>query len=506
MSATGSPAGAGNAGSRPWPSGADEKRVVEAVPKQLLIDGEWVPAASGRRLDVEDPATGEALCSVADGAATDGLAALDAAHRARASWAATPPRQRGEILRRAFEVLMERSDDLALLMSLEMGKPVAEAKGEIAYAAEFFRWFSEEAVRQHGDYRVSPAGGSRLLTLRQPVGPCLLITPWNFPMAMATRKIGPALAAGCTVILKPSELTPLSALALAEVLVGAGLPPGVLNVVVTSEAGPTTEPLLSDPRLRKLSFTGSTAVGRSLLALAARQVLRVSMELGGNAPLLVFDDADLDLAVEGALAAKLRNGGEACTAANRIYVQAGVADTFAARLAARVGGLRVGRGSAEGTDIGPLINARQRDKVTSLVDDAVGRGARPLVGGTPLDGPGYFYPPTVLHDVPPDAALLREEIFGPVAPIVVFGTEDEAVAAANDTEYGLIGYLFTRDLERALRVAESVESGMVGVNQGVISNPAAPFGGVKQSGLGREGGREGIEEYSEVKYVSIRLP
>jgi succinate-semialdehyde dehydrogenase/glutarate-semialdehyde dehydrogenase len=485
---------------------ADEVSALDRVPKQLLVAGEWVDAAGGRTVAVEDPATGQTLTDVADGGPADALAALDAAAEAQPAWAATPTRERGEILRRAFEALMARSEELALLMTLEMGKPLAESRAEIAYAAEFFRWFSEEAVRQYGDYRPAPAGGARLLSLRQPVGPCLLITPWNFPMAMATRKIGPAVAAGCTMVLKPSELTPLSALALADILQEAGLPSGVLNVVVTSEAGAATEPLLADHRLRKLSFTGSTAVGRHLIGLAAGGVLRVSMELGGNAPFLVFDDADLDVAVEGAMLAKLRNGGEACTSANRFYVQRGIADAFVERLAARMRGLRVGRGTDAGVDVGPLINERQRSKVAHLVDDATRRGADALAGGGAVDGPGYFYAPTVLAGVPDTAALLREEIFGPVAPVVVVDDEAEAVDAANDTEYGLVSYLFTRDLDRAFRVGEALQTGMVGLNQGVVSNPAAPFGGVKQSGFGREGGREGIEEYTEVKYLSLRAP
>ncbi len=479
-----------------------EAELIASVPHDLLIGGRWQPAASGATVAVEDPATGATLCEVADGDATDALAALAAAHEAQAAWAATPSRARGEILRAAFEAMTARADELALLMTLEMGKPVAESKGEITYAAEFLRWFSEEAVRITGEYRPAPAGGSRILTVRQPVGPCLLITPWNFPTAMVTRKVAPALAAGCTVVLKPSELTPLSALALAQILTDAGLPDGVLNVVVTTQAGATTEPLIADPRLRKISFTGSTAVGRHLIELSGPQVLRVSMELGGNAPFVVFDDADLDAAVEGAMLAKLRNGGEACTSANRFYVQRAVAEPFAARLAERMAAMKVGRGT-NGVDVGPLINARQRGKVVDLVDDAVARGATALTGGTAGDGPGYFFAPTVLADVAPGSRLVAEEIFGPVAPVLTFDDEAEAVAAANDTEYGLIAYVYTRDLERALRVAEALQTGMVGVNQGVISNAAAPFGGVKQSGYGREGGREGIDEYLEVKYLSI---
>ncbi|HEY1733915.1 MAG TPA: NAD-dependent succinate-semialdehyde dehydrogenase, partial [Acidimicrobiales bacterium] len=471
---------------------------------QLLIGGKWVAAARGRTVAVEDPSTGRTLTEVADGDSTDGLAALAAASEAQASWASTPARERGEILRRSFEALMDNVADLGLLMTLEMGKPIAEAKGEIAYAAEFFRWFSEEAVRIKGDYRPAPAGGSRMITVRQPVGPVLLITPWNFPMAMPTRKIGPAVAAGCTMVLKPSELTPLCALALGRIMTDAGLPAGVLNIVTTTQAGPTTEPIIADPRLRKISFTGSTPVGRHLIGLSGPRVLRVSMELGGNAPFLIFADADLDAAVEGAMLAKLRNGGEACTSANRFYVERPVADEFATRFAARMAGLKVGRGTEDGVTIGPLINDRQRGKVVELVHDAVGRGARTLIGGQAGTGDGYFYEPTVLGDVAADSRLLREEIFGPVAPIVAFDDEAEAVTAANATEYGLVSYLFTKDLDRAVRVSEALESGMVGVNTGIVSNPAAPFGGVKQSGYGREGGFEGIEEYLETKYIAIK--
>jgi succinate-semialdehyde dehydrogenase/glutarate-semialdehyde dehydrogenase len=485
-------------------SAADESRVLGAVANDLLIGGKWRPAASGRTLAVEDPATGRTLVEVADGGASDALAALEAAHAAQPAWAATPPRERGEILRRAFEAILANADDLALLMTLEMGKPVSESKAEIAYGAEFFRWFSEETVRIAGGYSVAPAGGSRIIVMRQAVGPALLITPWNFPMAMGTRKIGPAIAAGCTMVLKPSELTPLSSLALAQVLIDAGLPPGVLNVVNTTDAGGTTAPLLRDPRLRKLSFTGSTAVGKSLIQAASEQVLRVSMELGGNAPFLVFADADLDAALDGAMLAKMRNGGEACTSANRFYVQRDIAEEFATRLAERMGNLKVGRGTDEGVLVGPLINDRQRAKVVRLVDDAVAKGARVLCGGGAVEGPGYFYQPTVLLPVPAEAELLREEIFGPVAPVVAFDHEDQAVDAANATEYGLVAYVYTRDLDRALRLAEGIKAGMVGLNQGVVSNPAAPFGGVKSSGFGREGGREGIEDYLDVKYLAIK--
>jgi succinate-semialdehyde dehydrogenase/glutarate-semialdehyde dehydrogenase len=482
-----------------------ESEVIAAAPKELFIAGAWRPAASGQRLAVEDPATGEPLCEIADAGAEDALAALAAADTAQAQWALHPPRERGEILRRAYELIAARTDELAMLMSLEMGKSLAESRAEVTYANDFLRWFSEEAVRIRGSFSVSPNGRSRLLTMRQPVGPCLLITPWNFPLAMGTRKIGPAIAAGATMVVKPAQQTPLSMLALAAILEEAGLPGGVLNVVTTSHAGQVTDPLFDDPRLRKLSFTGSTEVGRRLAARAMDRVLRVSMELGGNAPLLVFDDADLELAVDQAMMAKLRNMGEACTSANRMYVQAPVADEFARRMAARMEQLRLGRGTEPDTDIGPLIDATQRDKVHELVTDAVERGATVLTGGGPLEGPGYFYRPTVLTDIAPSSRLLREEIFGPVAPIVTFETEEEAIAAANDTEFGLIAYVFTRDLARGLRVVEALDTGMVGLNQGVTSNSAAPFGGVKQSGFGREGGAEGIEEYLSVKYVGVGM-
>ncbi|MBN9102034.1 MAG: NAD-dependent succinate-semialdehyde dehydrogenase [Pseudonocardia sp.] len=481
----------------------DEARVIDAVPTGLFIGGTWRPASGGRTLTVDDPATGKALCEVADASPADGMEALAAATAAQASFAAMPPRERGEILRRAYEIMMERIDDLALVMTLEMGKPLAESKGEITYAAEFFRWFAEEAVRIDGGYAVAPAGTSRFLVQKQPVGVCLLITPWNFPMAMGTRKIGPAVAAGCAMVLKPSELTPLSMQSLAAILAEAGLPDGVLNLVTTSEAGAVMEPLIRDGRARKLSFTGSTPVGKKLLEQCAEKVLRTSMELGGNAPFLVFDDADLDKAVEGAMQAKMRNMGEACTAANRFLVHRSVADVFAEKLAARMGALTVGRGTEEGVQVGPLVNAKGREKVTALVDDALEKGATVVVGGDPVDGPGWFYRPTVLTGVPLEARLSREEIFGPVAAITVFDTDDDAVAAANDTEFGLVSYLFTENITRALRVSEQLESGMVGLNTGLVSNPAAPFGGVKESGLGREGGTVGIEEFLETKYVAI---
>jgi succinate-semialdehyde dehydrogenase/glutarate-semialdehyde dehydrogenase len=479
--------------------------IVDAVPKELLIGGKWRGATGDETFPVENPADGQVLCSVADATPADGLAALDAAVDAQAAWAAHPPRERGEILRGAFELLTERREDLAVVMTLEMGKPLAESRTEITYAAEFFRWFAEEAVRIEGDYSVAPNGQGRLLVMRQPVGPSLLITPWNFPMAMGTRKIGPAVAAGCTMVVKPAGQTPLSMLALADILGEVGLPAGVLNVLTTSSSGAVMEPLIRDGRARKLSFTGSTAVGRTLLEQCAEQVMRTSMELGGNAPFIVFDDADLDAAVNGAMLAKMRNIGEACTAANRFYVQAGVAAEFSTRLAERMGALRMGSGLDDGVDVGPLIDATAREKIGSLVEDAVERGARLLTGGTAGEGPGHFYPPTVLADVAEDARLRHEEIFGPVAPVSSFETEDEVVTAANDTEFGLVSYLFTRDLARAVRVSERLETGMVGLNQGVVSNPAAPFGGVKHSGLGREGGRSGIEEFLETKYVALNV-
>ena len=485
-------------------SSADrEHAVVDAVPTELFINGRWRPATGGGTFDVEDPSTSKVLRAVADATPEDGMAALDAAVGAQSQWAQYPPRERGEILRRAYELMTARQEDLALLMTLEMGKPLAESKGEIAYAAEFFRWFAEEGVRIDGGFATAPNGSGRFLVMKQPVGPSLLITPWNFPAAMGTRKIGPAVAAGCTMVLKPASLTPLSMLALTDILRECGLPDGVLNVVPTSRSSRVMEPLIRDGRARKLSFTGSTEVGRVLLEQCAEQIVRPSMELGGNAPFVVFPDADLDAALEGAMTAKMRNIGEACTAANRFYVHTDLADEFARRLAERMSSLRIGRGTEEGVQVGPLIEAKARDKVQHLVDDAVTRGARVLVGGEPVDGPGYFYRPTVLVDVSPDAEMAQTEIFGPVAPIYTFRTEDEALAAANDTPYGLVSYVYTRDLPRALRFCEGLEAGMVGLNQGLVSNPAAPFGGIKHSGLGREGGKVGIKEFLEIKYVAV---
>ena len=482
-----------------------ESALLASVPTGLLIDGQWRPAASGKTFDVEDPSTGKVLLSLADAGPEDGAAALDAAAAAQESWAKVPARERGEILRRAFEMVTARAEDFALLMTLEMGKPLAEARGEVTYGAEFLRWFSEEAVRAFGRYSVSPDGKSRLLVTKKPVGPCLLITPWNFPLAMATRKVAPAVAAGCTMVLKSANLTPLTSQLFAAVMLEAGLPAGVLNVIPTSTAGATTGPLIKDSRLRKLSFTGSTEVGRRLLSDASETVLRTSMELGGNAPFVVFEDADVDAAVAGAMLAKLRNMGEACTAANRFIVHESVADEFSRRLAQRMGAMTIGRGIDDGVTVGPLVDNAAIDKVTELVADAIDKGATVLTGGQAIDGPGHFYPPTVLTGVPTSAKVFREEIFGPVAPIITFDTDQDGIDKANDTEYGLVAYAFTENVTRAFTVAEKLETGMVGINQGIVSNPAAPFGGVKMSGLGREGGTEGIEEYLETKYVGIKL-
>ena len=482
-----------------------QKQLLESVPKRLFIGGEWRHSSSGATFPVHDPATGAVLCEIADGSIADGAAALDAAVAAQASWAKVSPRDRSELLRTAYEMLVARTEDFALLMTLEMGKPLAEARGEVAYGAEFFRWFAEEAVRVHGRYAVAPNGATRLLTMKQPVGPVLAITPWNFPLAMGTRKIGPAIAAGCTTVVKPAHETPLTMLALAGLLEEAGVPAGVVNVVTTTHSSEVSGPIIADPRLRKLTFTGSTAVGKRLVAQSADQLLRVSMELGGNAPFIVFEDADVDAAVAGAMLAKMRNIGEACTAANRFYVHELVAEEFATKLAARMGGLTVGKGTKKGVDVGPLITVKARDDVHALVEDAVAAGARAVVGGQIPSGRGNFYPPTVLVDVSSTARVFGEEIFGPVAPITTFRTETEVVSAANATEYGLVAYVFTRDNARVIRVSEALDFGMVGINQGIVSNPAAPFGGVKHSGFGREGGFEGIEEYLETKYVGIAL-
>jgi succinate-semialdehyde dehydrogenase/glutarate-semialdehyde dehydrogenase len=483
----------------------EEQTVVDKVQKKLYIGGEWRDASGGDTLAVIDPATEEPLCEVADGTPEDAAAALDAAVAKQAEWAGTPPNDRAGILWKAFELLMERADALALLMTLEMGKPVAESKAEIIYAADFFRWYSGEALRIDGNYKQFANGTSRVLVMKQPVGPALMITPWNFPMAMGTRKVGPAIAAGCTIVMKPAQQTPLSMLALGQILEEAGLPGGVLNILTTSSSGSTTGPLIEDPRLRKLSFTGSTEVGRKLIAASAQNVLKVSMELGGNAPFLIFDDADLDAAVEGALLAKMRNIGEACTSANRFHVAEPVREEFAQRLAEKMGALTIGRGTEPDVKVGPLIDEPSREKVAELVEDAVAKGATRVVGGEIPDGRGYFYTPTVLDAVPDEARVFHEEIFGPVAPIGMFSSEEEAIAKANDTEYGLVAYVFTRDIKRAIRVCEGLDTGMVGLTQGMVSNAGAPFGGVKQSGIGREGGKEGLEEFLETKYVAVNL-
>lgn len=483
----------------------DEHRVIDAVPDQLFIGGSWRPARSDATIPVVDPSTGTPLGEAADGGPEDGLDALAAAYNSQEALARVPPRERADILRRAYELMVSRIDDLALLVTLEMGKPLAEARGEALYAAEFFRWFSEEAVRIEGGYQIAPSGMSRFLVHRQPVGVCMMITPWNFPLAMGTRKIGPAIAAGCAVVMKPAPQTPLSMNALAAILHEAGLPAGALNVVSTSSAGAITAPILADPRCRKLSFTGSTAVGSRLLQLAAGQVLRTSMELGGNAPFVVFEDADLDAAVDGAIIAKMRNAGQACTAANRFLVHHSVAAEYVERLVARVDELVVGRGTAPEVQIGPLIDDAAVRKVSALVDDATEHGAE-IVGTAKTIGlAGHFYPPTVLTNVSARSRIGTEEIFGPVAALATFESEDEAVSAANASNHGLVAYLFTHDLSRALRVSERLEFGMVGLNTGLVSDPAAPFGGVKQSGLGREGGRVGIDEYLETKYVGISV-
>jgi succinate-semialdehyde dehydrogenase/glutarate-semialdehyde dehydrogenase len=482
-----------------------ETAVLEAVPHDLYIGGAWRSAGGGGTIAVEDPSTGETLCEVADATVDDARAALDAAVAAGAAWRATAPRERGDVLRVAYDLIKERTDDLALLMTLEMGKPISESKAEITYANNFLRWYAEEAVRINGRFTVNENGAGRVLTMKQAIGPCLFITPWNFPLAMGTRKIGPAVAAGCTMVVKPAKQTPLCMLALARILEEAGLPGGVLNVITAERSGETMAPLIADPRTRKLSFTGSTEVGRALIKQSAEQVLKVSMELGGNAPFLVFADADVDAAVDGAMVAKMRNMGEACTSANRFHVHESLADEFAEKLAARMGALAIGRGTESGVDVGPLINDDAVAKVHELVQDARDKGARILTGGEAIDGPGHFYRPTVLADVPDDARLLKEEIFGPVAPINTFADEDEAIAKANDTEFGLVAYLYTDDLNRAFRVSERLQSGMIGLNQGMVSNAGAPFGGVKQSGFGREGGPEGIEEYLETKYLAMNV-
>src|ERR1700694_3306267 len=477
------------------------KELLSHTPTGLWIGGE--ERAGSSTFDVLDPSDDQVLISVANATPEDAITALDAASAVQADWAATAPRERGEILRAVFEKITARAEDIATLMTLEMGKVLPESMGEVKYGAEFFRWFSEEAVRIGGRYTPSPAGNGRIVVTKQAVGPCYAITPWNFPLAMGTRKIGPAMAAGCTMIVKPAQETPLTMLLLAKLMDEAGLPKGVLSVLPTTHPGDVTTALIDDGRLRKLTFTGSTGVGKALAKQGSDKLLRLSMELGGNAPFVVFDDADVDAAVDGAILAKMRNGGEACTAANRFHVANSVREEFTEKLVKRMSEFTLGKGVDSSSTLGPLINSKQVATVEDLVSDAVSRGATVAVGGVAPGGPGNFYPATVLADVPPDARILREEVFGPVAPITGFDTEDEGIAAANNTEYGLAAYIYTEPLDRAVRLADALESGMVGVNRGVISDPAAPFGGVKQSGFGREGGTEGIEEYLDTKYIAL---
>jgi succinate-semialdehyde dehydrogenase / glutarate-semialdehyde dehydrogenase len=480
--------------------------VLAKVPTGLLINGQWRAASDGGTFEVENPATGKVIAAMASATREDAAAAMDAAADAQESWARTPARVRSEILRRAFDLVQERSDDLAVLMTLEMGKPLAEAVGEVKYGGEFLRWFAEEAVRDYGRYLDTPEGNLRMLVTHKPVGPCLLITPWNFPLAMATRKVAPAVAAGCTMVLKPARLTPLTSQYFAQIMLDAGLPAGVLNVVSSKSASAVSEPIMADPRLRKISFTGSTPVGKQLMKLATDNVLRTSMELGGNGPLIVFEDADIDKAVAGAMAAKMRNMGEACTAANRLLVHESVVDEFIEKMAEKMATLTVGNGFHDGVTVGPMVEASARDSVEEFVTDAVARGAKVVVGGKRVDGPGYFFEPTVLRDVPTDARAIREEIFGPVAPIIAFADENDAVALANSTEYGLASYVFTENISRGLRIGDRLEFGLMGLNVGVISNAAAPFGGVKHSGLGREGGAEGLHEYTTTQYIGVENP
>ena len=479
----------------------DIDKLLASVPTGLWIGGEERKSSS--TFEVFNPATDEVLIAIADASPADGIAALDAAAAVQGEWAATPPRERGEILRSVFEAITARAEEFATLMTLEMGKVYAESMGEVKYGAEFFRWFAEEAVRIGGRYTKAPAGTGRIIVTKSAVGPCLAITPWNFPLAMGTRKIGPAMAAGCTMIIKPAQETPLTMLLLAKLMADAGLPKGVLSILPTSKPGDLTTALIDDGRLRKLTFTGSTGVGKALAKQSSDQLLRLSLELGGNAPFIVFDDADVDAAVEGALLAKMRNGGEACTASNRFHVANAVREEFTEKLVKRMSEFKLGNGLEPSSTLGPLVNAKQVGTVEDLVSDAVSKGATVAVGGVAPGGPGHFYPATVLSGVPTDARILKEEVFGPVAPVIGFDTEEEGIAAANDTEYGLAAYIYTQGLDRALRVAEAIEAGMVGVNRGVISDPAAPFGGVKQSGFGREGGSEGIEEYLDTKYIAL---
>ncbi|WP_193069684.1 NAD-dependent succinate-semialdehyde dehydrogenase [Brevibacterium aurantiacum] len=477
--------------------------IIDKLNTGLFINGQWREAEGGKTIDVLNPATGDLITTVADGTAADAAEAIKVAGDTQESWAATPPRERAEILRRAFELLIERADDIAAVMTAEMGKPFAESKGEVTYGAEFFRWFSEEAVRVGGEYTQSTDGKTRVMVSREPVGPCILITPWNFPLAMGTRKIGPAIAAGCTMVFKPAKLTPLTSLMLVDVLIEAGLPAGVLNVVTSDSARRVVTPWMESGIARKITFTGSTEVGIGLLKQAADNVMKTSMELGGNAPFVVCDDADIDKAVTGAVQAKMRNGGEACTSANRLFVHSSIAEEFSKKLTERMGAMKVGNGLDDGTEVGPLVDQDALDKVASLVDDAVSKGAKVLTGGSKIEGKGFFYSPTVMTDVPLDSQIRTTEIFGPVAPIVTFDTDEEGIALANETEFGLAGYLFSENVERALNLADKMQVGMVGLNTGLVSNPAAPFGGVKKSGLGREGGSVGIEEFLEVKYVAL---
>ena len=483
-----------------------EKDLLAKVPTGLFIGGRWVQGGNAKAIEVEDPATGKVLLEIANANASDGLAALTAADEAQAKWARVAPRERAEILRRTFDLVRARSEEFAMLISLEMGKPIAEARGEVTYGNEFLRWFSEEAVRISGRYGTSPEGTGRMLVAQRPVGPAFAITPWNFPLAMATRKVGPALAAGCTIVIKPAELTPLTTLMLVKTMEEAGLPAGVVNVITTSTSAETSAPIIADRRLRKITFTGSTQVGVKLLEQSAQRVLKTSMELGGNAPFLVFEDADLEAAVTGAMLAKMRNIGQACTAANRFIVHETVAEEFGQRLAVKMGELKLGRGVDEGTTCGPVINQKARANIQRLVDNTVAEGGTILAGGESFGDEGYFFKPTVIDNVRPGSSILNEEIFGPVAPITRFKTEDEAVALANDTEYGLVSYAFSKDLKRGLRLIESLDTGMTGLNTGLVSNAAAPFGGVKASGLGRAGGPEGISEYLETKYVMTPDP
>ena len=480
-----------------------ENELLRGVPTELIIGGEHRAASDGATFDVIDPATGEPLASVASGTVTDAIASVDAASAAAAEWARTAPRKRSEILYRTYQLMVDRADDLARLITAENGKALPDARGEMLYSAEFFRWYAEEAVRVRGDIQVAPGGANKIIVLHQPVGVALLVTPWNFPAAMAARKIAPALAAGCTVVLKPAGETPLTALAIAALMEQAGVPAGVVNVLPSRQSAAVVGAMLADPRVRKLSFTGAIEVGRTLMKQADEHIVNCSMELGGNAPFVVFEDADLDAALEGAMIAKMRNGGEACTAANRIYVAEPVAEEFADRLTRAMGAMVIGPGADAGVTLGPLVNESTRRKVAELVDDAVTAGATVTTGGTTPDGPGYFYPPTVLRGVSPDAAILQTEIFGPVAPIVTFSSEQEAIELANSTEYGLVAYVYTTDLARGLRVSEAIEAGMVGINRGLVSDPAAPFGGVKESGIGREGGVEGLLAFTESKYIAV---